>query len=107
MAVFPPIETPLQPTRQKLTAAAMRINNMLRGKLNCAGHVTLTANSATTALKDANIGFGSVILFSPKTANAAAEASAMHYTISARGEASITHNNLATTDRSFGYVVIA
>lgn len=47
------------------------VNNIMLGKMNVYGTVTLAANSATTTLNDVRIGAESVVLFMPTTANAA------------------------------------
>jgi len=50
---------------------ATAINNILQGKTNNTGTVTLTANASTTTLSDIRIGKDSVILLQPTTQNAA------------------------------------
>ncbi len=87
---------------------AAKINEMLGGKLNNTGTITLTANQATSTLSDARIGGGSVILFTPTTANAAAEVGAggMYVSAKADGSATITHANNAQADRTFDYVIM-
>lgn len=50
---------------------ALTINNILGGKTNNHGTITLTANASTTTLSDINIGPDSVILLQPTTVNAA------------------------------------
>lgn len=87
-------------------AVAREVNQTQDGKaLRCIGSVTLTANSATTALTDRRIGASSVILFMPTTANAKAEGTPA---VTARGQetATLTHANNAQTDRSYDYAVI-
>lgn len=87
---------------------AQAVRNILDGKINATGTVTLTASSATTTLSDRRIGPDSVILFMPTTANAAAEVGAGGLYVSARTDesATITHANNAQTDRTFGYAVL-
>ena len=91
--------------RAKLADA---INNMLKGKLNNVGDITLTAATALTTLTDARIGANSYIDFMPQTANAAAEKSSGNLYISSRGKgtADITHTSTATNDRTFTYAVL-
>ena len=84
------------------------VNNILDGKLNSTGSVTLTASAASTAVSEARAGYDSVILFMPTTANAAAEQAAGGFYVSSRGKQTftITHANNAQTDRTFEYIVI-
>jgi hypothetical protein len=80
----------------------------MNGKINATGTVTLTASAATTSVSEERAGTGSVILFMPTTANAAAEQAAGGMYVSSRTKQAftITHANNAQTDRSFGYIVI-
>lgn len=84
------------------------INNIMRGKLNCTGTVTLAAGAATTTLSDALIGGSSVVLLQPTTANAAAELGngTLYFDVPGAGSVVINHANSAQTDRTFTYVVI-
>lgn len=81
-----------------------------QGKLDCIAEVTLTAGAATTTLNDVRLSNQSVVLFDPKTANAAAELAAgtMYVLTSNRGNASwtITHANNAHVDRTFQVLII-
>jgi hypothetical protein len=81
------------------------VNNLLRGKTNNTGTITLNPNVATSTLGDVNIGGNSVILFMPTTANAKAEGSP-YVTARIKGTATLNHTNNAQADRSYGYVVI-
>jgi hypothetical protein len=78
------------------------VNNILNGKINSTGNITLTNSSATTTLYDARIGDDSVILFMPTTSDASTEN--IHVTGRQKGQATLNHAN-ATTTRSFGYIV--
>jgi len=87
---------------------AQAINQILNGKINTVGDITLTANAASSTLTNTNIGADSCILFMPTTANAAAEIGNGTMYVSARtsGSATITHANNANADRTFVYVVL-
>lgn len=87
---------------------ARRINDVLGGKINITGVVTLTANVATTAVTDSRISGQSFISFQPVTANAAVEigAGTMYTSAQSSGTMTITHANNAQTDRTFRYLVI-
>ena len=76
-----------------------------QGKLDCIAELTLTAGVTTTVLNDIRLSNQSVVLFDPKTANAAAElAAGTMYVLTANrstGSWVITHANNAQTDRTF------
>ncbi len=78
------------------------VNNIMNGKINSTGNVTLTNSSATTTLSDARIGSTSVILFMPTTSDAST--TTIHVTARQKGQATLNHAN-ATTTRSYGYIV--
>ena len=100
-----PSQTPL---KNWLDHARQVANNMMRGKTNNFGSVTLTANAASSTLSDPNIGGSSVVLLSPTTANAAAEIGNGTIYFSAPGNQSvvINHANNAQVDRTFNYVIV-
>jgi hypothetical protein len=81
------------------------LTNTRRGKLECVTELTLTENAATTVLNYKGLSPQSVVIFDPKTANAAAELAAgtMYVLTADRGndEWTVTHNNSAQTDRTF------
>jgi hypothetical protein len=83
------------------------VNNIMRGKMNNTGSVTLTANSATTTLQDPRIGGGTVVTLGPTTANAAAEIGngTLYYNTPGSHSIVINHANNAQTDRTFNYVL--
>ena len=78
------------------------VNNILNGKINSTGNVTLTNSSSTTTLYDARIGDDSVILFMPTTSDASTEN--IHVTGRQKGQATLNHAS-ATTTRSYAYIV--
>jgi len=85
------------------------VNQILVGRLNVVGTVTLTANVATTTVLDTRVGNDSAIPFMPTTANAAAEIGAGTMYVSTRTAGTsfvITHANNAQTDRIFVYCII-
>jgi len=86
---------------------ASAVNLLIDGKNNAKGDVTLTASSTTTVVSDFRAGEDSVILFTPTSANAAAEIGGGTMYISSRSQNSftITHANNAQTDRTFIYTI--
>lgn len=78
------------------------VNNILDGKVNSTGSVTLTNSATTTTLSDDRIGADSVILFMPTTSDASS--TNIHVTARQKGQATLNHANASTT-RSFDYVI--
>lgn len=86
-----------------------RVRELIEGRSNAVGTVTLTASTTTTTVSKATINSNAQVFFSPKTAHAAAEVGngTMYYSVtSGGGSFTITHANNAQTDRTFGYLVI-
>ena len=98
----------LSPLANDAREVATIVNNILDGKINSTGTVTLTASAATTVVTEDRTGATSVILFMPTTANAAAEQAAGGMFVSSRGKQTftITHANNSQADRTFDYIVI-
>lgn len=84
------------------------VNDLRRGKMNVVLPTTLKANSTITTVIDNRIGILSSILFSPITANAAAEMAAgtLYVSSQTEGSAVLTHADNAQTDRTFNLVVL-
>jgi hypothetical protein len=80
------------------------VNNAVNGKTNNTGTVTLAASTTTTTLNDERLGFDSVILLSPLTANAAAQNP--YISTKAKGSVVITHTSVASTDLNFDYIIV-
>jgi hypothetical protein len=80
------------------------VNNAVNGKTNNTGTVTLAASSTTTTLNDERLGFDSVILLSPLTANAAAQNP--YISTKAKGSVVITHTSVASADLNFDYIIV-
>jgi len=87
---------------------ALVVNQILDGKLNATGSVTLTASATSTVVTENRAGSDSVILFMPTTSNAAAEQAAGGFYVSSRSKQTftITHASNTQTDRTFEYIVI-
>ena len=80
------------------------VNNTMNGKTNNTGSVTLTASTTTTTITDERLGFDSVILLSPLTANAASQAP--YISSKLKGSVVITHTSVASTDLNFDYIIV-
>jgi hypothetical protein len=88
-------------------AVAEVVNGIMNGKTNNTGLVTLREAEVTTVITDERIGYNSVILFMPITADAADEMSHGHMYVSSRGKgtATISHGNHNSV-MTYAYVVI-
>jgi hypothetical protein len=102
---FPP-----PPANSEMRRQYEVLQQIRSGKLEVVGELTLTAGAATTAVTDIRVSPQSVILWHPRTANAAAEMAAgtMYVTDAnmANGSFTVTHANNAQTDRDFRYAII-
>ena len=88
------------------------VNNIMQGRTNNYGTVTLAANAATTVITFAagRLSSNTTFLLFPTTANAAVDIGAGTLYESARAVASntltLTHANNASVDRTFRYALI-
>lgn len=88
------------------------INGCLNGKINNTGTVTLATSTVTTVVTLAlgRLGPDTVILFEPKTANAAAEIGAGTMWVSSRDVATgvfrITNASNTQNDRTFAFILV-
>ena len=85
-------------------AVAEVTNNAMNGKTNNTGNITLSASSTTTTLNDERLGFDSVVLLSPLTANAAAQSP--YIASHAKGSAVIAHTSVGHADLLFAYIIV-
>ena len=106
MTDFNYVKLPAAGANPRQTAQA--VNLLIDGKFNAIGSVTLTASAASTAVTDYRAGPDSVNVFTPTTANAAAEQGGGTMYLSARAKQgfTLTHANNSQTDRTFLYIVI-
>lgn len=81
------------------------INELLKGRANNVGEVTLEASATTTATTDTRILSQMKIVLSPRTANAAAALTNVYISAVADGSFTLTHANNAQTDRTFDYII--
>jgi hypothetical protein len=83
------------------------VNNLVEGKSNNTGTVTLAVASATTTtLYDERIGYDSVIVFMPTTANAASAMTNLYVSAKTQGSATLTHSANTSADKTYGYIVV-
>lgn len=95
------------PTESRIREVVQYIQQLIDGRNNAGGSVTLTANAASTTISKTTINENAGFFAFPATANAAAElgAGTMHAAVTA-GLVTITHANSAQTDRTFHYVIL-
>lgn len=91
------------------TASTLQIatttNELLKGRANNVGEVTLTENVTTTTISDIRIKQTMTVVLIPRTANAAAALTNVYPSSVADGSITLTHANTATVDRTFDYVL--
>lgn len=80
------------------------VNELLKGRANNVGEVTLTASVTTTTITDTRIKSQMKIFITPSTANAAAALTNVYVSTVADGSFTLTHSSTATTDRTFDYI---
>jgi len=84
------------------------VNNLVEGKSNNTDSITLAVASATTTtIYDERIGYNSVILLMPTTANAASVLSTTYIGTTSKGNAVITHTANTITDKTYRYLIVA
>lgn len=104
----------LSDVREWLFRVSRIVNNIMNGRTNNVGNVTLTANVGTTviSLAKGQLSQDSAIIFDPLTAHAATELyGATMYVLTANRDVTnkqftITHANNAQSDRSFRYIIV-
>ena len=83
------------------------VNNLVEGKINSTGVLNLTASSTTTVVNDLRVNPNSVILWTPKSSNAAQELTHLYLSSVGKQTFTLTHrSNSNTSDIIFHYVVL-
>lgn len=96
----------LQPSETSLTTIVRTIIELCKGHSNSIGTTTLASGTTTTTVQAPTCSETSVVIFSERTANAAAErGNGTMYVTPGRGQFVITHANNSQTDRTFGWYV--
>lgn len=110
MSIRPFLHLPPPPNNPEARRLWEVVQQMRKGKLEVVTTLTLTANVAETTLNFKGLSPQSVVVFDPKTANAAAElyGGTMYVLTADRGNDvwDITHANNAQTDRTFQVAVL-
>ena len=96
----------LQPAGESPRNTATAINQLIQGRSNATGTVTLTAGTTSTTIENDIFNENAQVFLSARTLNAAGAIATTYATVTAAGTVTITHANTGTTDRTFGYLVI-
>jgi hypothetical protein len=86
-------------------AVAEVVRNIMDGKTNNTGLITLTQSQTTTTLTDRRIGPTTVILFSPLNDKGAAELGTLYVSARGQGTATLTHGS-HNFDMKYAYALI-
>lgn len=86
------------------TQVERTINEILKGRANNVGEVTLDASVTTSTVVDTRIKSQMIVFLVPRTANAAAALTNVYVSTVADGSFTLTHSSTATTDRTYDYV---
>src|SRR5262245_30443504 len=103
----------LSPAERDLFRIVMAVRQLMEGRSNAVGTVTLQAGATSTTVAAPTCGPSSAIFLFPQTANAAAALATTYVAPSstpplnpAPGSFVITHANNAQADRTFWYVAL-
>jgi len=100
----------LAPGETGVARIVAAVRQLIAGRSNAAGVVTLAANAASTTVQAPNCASGSAIFLTPCTANAAAELKNGTIYVQQANVANksfvITHANNGQTDRTFYFLAI-
>lgn len=82
------------------------IRQLVEGRGNNIGTVTLRAGQTTTTVSFPNCSKDCQVFLTPRTANAAAALPSTYISVVSQGSFTITHANAVSVDRTFGYLCI-
>jgi len=93
----------LSPAEKEPSRIVQAVRQLMEGRSNATGSVTLTANVATTTVTAPVCAAGSTVLLFPETTSAATEfgAGTLKVGTISNGSFVVTHVNSATADRTF------
>ena len=101
-------EPQLSPSETQLYIIVNAVRQLMQGRSNAAGSLTLAAGAASTTVTAPNCAPTAQVFLFPRTAHAAAELAAGGCFVSAvaSGAFTLTHANNPQTDRTFSYVCL-
>lgn len=82
------------------------IRQLMEGRSNAVGSVTLRASQTTTVVTAPVCGANSAVFLFPTTANAAAIVAATYVSSVASGTFTVTHTSNGNTDKTFFWVAL-
>ena len=88
---------------ERISEIVQAVLQLIEGRGNFIGRVTLTAGATTTVVSFQNCSKDCEVFLSPRTANAAAALGTTYISSIVQGGFTITHANAATLDRTFAY----
>lgn len=98
----------LSPSERDIYKIVMAVRQLMEGRSNAVGTFTLTNGATTTSVAAPNCGPNSIILFSPQTANGAAQVATTYIppaTVTA-GAFVVNHANPGNTTSTFSFVAL-
>lgn len=96
----------VQTNEKDITKVNIALQQLAQGRSNAVGSVTLVTSTTTTTVTNMTCGADSIVILSPKTANAAAALATTYVSAIGAGTFTLTHSSNGQTDRVFGYVNI-
>jgi len=100
----PPQYLPNSKEHRRQLAQAIAL--VMAGKMNATSQITLVANVTSTTVVDSRIGAFTWIGLSPLTADAAGAIATTYVSVQQKGQATLTHANTASADRTFALLLI-
>ena len=82
------------------------VNNLVEGKSNNTDTIILNASGTETVVFNERVGSNSVILFSPRSLNAAGETDHIYIKSKSKGSFVIGHRNHGHSDVELDYIVV-
>lgn len=82
------------------------VNNLVEGKSNNTDTITLNTSGTETTVFNERVGANSVILFAPRSANAAGETDHIFIKSKTKGSFVIGHRNHGHSDVNLDYIVV-
>lgn len=101
---YPFLQSNSQLTENFLKKIVLVVNNLMNGKSNNTGELTLSAGATSTVVSNNLVNENSVIVPVAQTTNAAIATGIR--IVAGDKQFTIYHNNTAATDRTFKYAVI-
>lgn len=97
----------LQPGETSIRRIVDVVRQLIEGRSNATGTVTLTVSAGSTQVAAPTCGLTSVVTLSPQTAHASAEIGngTIYVSATVQGSFTLTHANNSQADRTFGYEV--